>query len=489
MRNQHLFFICLLILYVPGLFVYSQEPAAELDHFKWSGEGSPLVEEVSDTHKRNIFADIGYSTLGILTSNIFLNLSARHGNQPFAQMTFETIWNNISSNEWIWEDGDRFLINQFGHPYQGSTYFASARANGFNFYESIMFVPLGSMMWEVFFEPQPAINDFVTTTVGGIALGEMLHRLFLEVDSSPSVGAKIGGFFVSPISSFNKIYNRPARATGGGNIYNLSVSSGIEKTIAFFPGHEKQAYSWNYPGVYINMGVIYGNPFNQQGKTPYEHFELYVGLATNITSYHAAIVSDGYLFSFNPKQTDTTFTSTGLSLHFDFYNATNDIIDNLGYGNIQFSNSAVGWTVKHKYRLSENSCLETKAHVAFTFWGNSMYNGEYVTNDYWVDIGNNRSAYGMGENAKLFFTFSHDKAGKLDFTAHGYHIFAFPVTGSQSKGNVFFIYGSLDYCFPLGKLIGIGAKGTFWGLFGLYDSTENVNRSLASSCLYIRFAL
>jgi len=72
--------------------------------------------------KRNIFADVGYAILGSITSNIFLNLGARHNNQSFAQMNFEKIWHNISQNE------------------------------------SILFVPLGSIMWEVFLEPEPYVR-------------------------------------------------------------------------------------------------------------------------------------------------------------------------------------------------------------------------------------------------------------------------------------------------------------------------------------------
>jgi hypothetical protein len=471
MKKQYLIFTCLLLLCVPVMFVYPQD------------------KETSDINKQNIFADIKYTTLGIITSNIFLNLSARHGNQPFAQMTFDTIWYNITKNEWFWEDGDRFLVNQLGHPYQGSTYFASARINGFNFYESMFFVPFGSMMWEVFFEPEPALNDFITTIVGGIALGEMLHRLFLEVDAFPSIGAKIGGFFVSPIGSFNKIYNRKTREFGGGNIYALSIRTGIEKSFAFFPKHKEQADSWNYPGGNVNINVVYGNPFVQQSTTPYEHFELFIGLSSNITSYHTTIISDGYLFSYNPIQTDTTFISAGLSMHYDFFNATNDIIDNLGYGNIQFSSSAIGWTIKHKYNLSEISCLESKAHVAFTMWGNSMYNGDNMVEDYWVPLGNTRSTYGMGGNVKLLFTFIHNKAGTAEIAMHGYYISSFPVTTMHSTGNVFFLYNSINYEFPLSQRIGIGTKGAFWWLLSLYDSAENINRCLASSCLYVRFAL
>jgi len=444
------------------------------------------VEEAAP-QKRNIFVDAGYAGIGIIVSNVFLNLNSRMGNQSFAEITFEDIWRNLSTNRWFWEDGDRFLVNQFGHPYQGSTYFASARVNGFSFYESIPFTSVGSIMWEVFLEPEPSINDLITTSVGGIALGEILHRLFLEVDSSQSIGAIIGGFFISPLSSLNKIYNRPAREKGGGNIYSLSVRTGVEKSFAFFKNHEDQEDSWLYPGWHINTNVVYGNPFIQQSKTPYEHFELYFGFTTNLSSYHAAVISDGYLFSiYNPMQTDKVFTSTGLTMHYDFYNATNDLIDNLGYGNIQFSSSAIGWALKSKRLFSENSAMEIKTHAALIIWGNSMYNAnEDNEKEYWVSLGNNRNTYGMGENIKFSFALSHNKAGRLEIAAYGYHIFAIPVNQDFSTGNVFFIYGSLNYDLPLGKIIGIGAKGTFYGLFGLYDSAENVNRMLVSSCLYL----
>jgi hypothetical protein len=62
--------------------------------------------------KRNIVLDTGYTLLNINTSNIFLNLGARLGNAGFAQANFETIWENLFTPKWMWEDGDRFLINK-----------------------------------------------------------------------------------------------------------------------------------------------------------------------------------------------------------------------------------------------------------------------------------------------------------------------------------------------------------------------------------------
>jgi hypothetical protein len=435
--------------------------------------------------ERDIYADIGYATLGVVISNFSLNLFLRIANQPYSHTTFTTIKENLFGGKWFWEDGDRFLVNQLGHPYQGSMYFASARVNGFNFYESMLFALMGGAMWEAICEPNSSFNDVISSTTGGFALGEMLHRLFLEADSSPSAGAKIGGFLISPMSSVNKIYNRPVRESGGGNIYDISIKTGVEKTFAFFPDHEEYRDAWNYPGGYFDINVIYGDPFVQRSKIPYEHFELYAGVITNTTSFHETIVSDGYLFSLNPLQTETVFTSTGLSMHFDFFNAANNIVDNLDYGNIQFAANSLDWTVKSLRRPSEKSRLELKAHAGLILWGNSMYISNIVTDDYWVPLGNAHNTYGLGENLKLYFTFSHAAAGKLELALLGYHIFAIPANERFSAGNVFFLYGSLGYEFPLTAKLGIGVRGIFEGLFGFYDSAENINRSLVSHCLYV----
>jgi len=472
-------FFLLFIIFTSFTNIYSQEIETDDES---APENSPAPQ------KRNVYVDAGYAALGVFTSNMFMHLGARMGGETFANMTFQKMWDNISTNRWIIEDRDRFLVNQFCHPYHASTYFASARVNGFNFYESMIFVPLGSLMWEVLLEPSPAVNDFITTSVSGMALGEILHRLFLEVNSSPSVGAKIGGFFVSPLSSFNGIYNRPVRETGGGNIYSLQFGTGIEKTFAFFPGHENQQNSWDYPGGNINFNVVYGDPYIKRVKKPYENFELYASLTSNGASYHAALASDGYIFTLAPAQTDNTFTSSGLSMHLDFFNATNDLIDNRGYGNIQYSSNAIGWSFKHKRVFSENSHIEAKAHAAYTFWGNSMYNADdVIDDDYWIKPGNHRFSYGMGENVKLSFLFYNKKAGKFEIAALGYHMFSFKLSEIFSKGNVLFLYSFLRYDFPLGKKIGIGVKETFYGLLGFYDSAENVRRILASSCLYANF--
>jgi hypothetical protein len=334
------------------------------------------------------------------------------------------------------------------------------------------------------YEAEFSINDVISTTIGGVSLGEMVHRLFLEVDESPSVGAKIGGFFVSPVESYNAIFNRSKREKGTGNIYSLSFNAGLEKSFAYFAGHQTEADAWLSPGGYAGVNVVYGDPFTQEIQKPYDHFEASADLTSNIASYHMLILSDGALFSLAPSRTQKTLTSAGLTMHYDFFNATNDIIDNIGYGNIQFSSNAVDWTVKHAIILSEQAYLSVKAHAGLVLWGTSMYNDTILSDSY---LKNTRGTYGIGENLKLFFTVSHKNAGTLELAATGYHILNIPVDADHSTGNVFFLNCSLAYDLPLNERVGIGATLRYWNLQGRYDTADNVHRSLVSTGVYTSF--
>jgi hypothetical protein len=116
-----------------------------------------------------------------ILSNTLLYLADRYiARETWAQVTPDSIWENLTG-PWEW-DRDEYFTNQFGHPYQGSIYHAAARSNGFTFYQAMLFDVFGSVYWELFCETNtPSINDLISTTLGGAALGEMFHRLYLEI--------------------------------------------------------------------------------------------------------------------------------------------------------------------------------------------------------------------------------------------------------------------------------------------------------------------
>jgi hypothetical protein len=115
------------------------------------------------------------------------HLLERHEEVNTATITFGSIYRNLRHGfEW---DKNDWGTNQIGHPYQGSNYFTSGRAHGLTFYESTAVAAFGSATWEYFFENNRAsLNDFINTTVGGIALGEVMHRLAWVVRNPERAG-------------------------------------------------------------------------------------------------------------------------------------------------------------------------------------------------------------------------------------------------------------------------------------------------------------
>jgi hypothetical protein len=130
----------------------------------------------------------------------------------FARISWSTVGHNFEPNSWAW-DNDPFQTNQLGHPFHGSVFFNSFRANGYSFWQSAAATAAGSYIWESTAENQaPAPNDFINTTFGGIVLGEMTHRLANKLINNHRRGFKrqlseIGAAIINPMNGFTRLTN------------------------------------------------------------------------------------------------------------------------------------------------------------------------------------------------------------------------------------------------------------------------------------------
>ena len=106
-------------------------------------------------------------------------------------------------------DRDPFLVNQLGHPYQGSMYHGFARSAGLGYWEASAYTFLGSAFWEIAGETTPpSRNDQISTGIGGSFLGEALFRmanLVLEHDNIPRGWREIAAAALSPPTGFNRL--------------------------------------------------------------------------------------------------------------------------------------------------------------------------------------------------------------------------------------------------------------------------------------------
>ena len=437
-------------------------------HFAFSQDAewdNPQHREMGDILKYGLIAS---------GETLFGNLSLM-----LINMTYGFSWSTPSAKgvkdnfttPWQWEGMDRFVVNQLAHPYHGGLSFSTGRSNGFGFYESVFFSVLGASTWETFCESQHAsLNDFITTSVTSMATGEMLYRLHLEAYAASS--SLPLAFIVNPLGGFHiLITNGRKTPNPGKNIYQLQarIGGGYNKTNYSLTDDQQEIFSFDGGFGSFDLKLIYGDPFEQDTFIPYRHFELSASVSTRLGSYvNSSIISDGYLFSFQPIYTDNNAMSTGLSMHFDYISMGRFDIWSSGF---DIQNSSLDWTIKHQHLFSENTAMELKCHAGFTFWGVSTYYRENNPKDL--------LNYGYGLNSKLFFTLENKKMGKLEADMFFYTLWTYPPTSAFSDGTVYWLFTDITYSRFFSKIFSAGITGSLareWTSFNENSSYPNTRK-------------
>lgn len=120
-----------------------------------------------------------------------------------------TFWEHLREQDWHY-DRDSFEVNQFGHPYEGATFYGFARSTGSSFWQSYLYSHAGSFLWEMGGETsRPSVNDLFTTGNAGSFLGEALFRmsnLVLEDGGArPSARHELAAALISPATGLNRL--------------------------------------------------------------------------------------------------------------------------------------------------------------------------------------------------------------------------------------------------------------------------------------------
>jgi hypothetical protein len=224
------------------------------------------------------FRRVGMSFLQTTGINVVYGLGNLVRGQVTARVTPKTWWDNMQQGM-VW-DLDDFTVNQIGHPYQGSNYFNAGRANGLGFYESAAVTAFGSATWEFFGETNHAsLNDFINTTLGGITLGEMLHRAGWLVRNTGATGkrrlwSEIGATVLDPITGLNRFASgETSRVTEKPSDLVPSSLSGVMSAGVLWRGSQSSAF--NAAGdPFLETDFYYGDANTGRSRTPYDAFWL-----------------------------------------------------------------------------------------------------------------------------------------------------------------------------------------------------------------------
>lgn len=301
-------------------------------------------------------------------------------NGDFARINGTTMKNNIKHG-FVW-DNDQFSTNLFAHPYHGGLYFNTARSNGMNFWQSAPYTVGGSLMWEFLMENEPpAINDFIATSIGGIALGEVTFRLSdLLIDDRATrferFGRELLATIISPIRGLNRITSGDAWKHRG------CKGRAIKSTPALFyvaTGYRALAEDSEIKteldhGMFVDFRLHYGDFFDDDNNKPYDAFLLNSTL--NFFSNQPLISNVniiGQLWGENiPLKNKKHDLHIGIFQHFDYYDS-DAVLDGKKINSYRISEAAAfGFGTMFKTQLFKNLNFVATSHLNGILLGGSI---------------------------------------------------------------------------------------------------------------------
>ncbi len=355
------------------------------------------------------FAEAMGSSLLLLGINRFIR------NADYSYISFDSMGNNITS-PWVW-DQDEFSVNQLGHPYQGSFYYIAGRSNGLNFWTSTALTAANSTLWELLMETEtPSINDIITTTAGGISLGETFHRMYVVLDDMP-YPLRFFKIIFSPFDALNDaLFGKPERGPGYSSLYldETYFSTGAGLFLSRMDQQRNDEDDISMFSMFLDLNIVYGDPYTLRAAVPYQNFEVYARFNFAYPSYSIDLFSNGDLYTLGLWGNSRYDSALSLNLHYDF------IFGSL----INFSAHSLGLGYKTHNQLSDNWDLSFKLHTNWVFLGASEYIPIWYGDIYYEDPDAEHRNYdfSIGTGIKTYFNIRNPLIGTFNISLMAYFL-------------------------------------------------------------------
>jgi hypothetical protein len=231
-------------------------------------------------------------------------------------------WKRNLEEGWQFDD-NAFQANQFAHPYHGGIFFSAARASGYDFWESAPFAFFGSWTWEYFAEIyRPSFNDWINTSVGGMALGEMTWRLSeLLIDEgdrgSSRIFREIGVAAINPARGFNRLIDGDWTEKGDYKAprkpFNATLLAGA-RWIDNLQGDDDGQIQ-----PVLRFVLNYGDPRSAYDGRPFDQFTLLMQLNGSDKETLGAVEATGRLWASRPGKSRWVINQTYVYDNYEAY--------------------------------------------------------------------------------------------------------------------------------------------------------------------------
>jgi hypothetical protein len=263
--------------------------------------------------------------------------------EDFARISWHTVSENFKAGFGF--DSDHFNVNQSQHPYHGSLFFEAARSNGYNYWESGAFALAGSFLWECCMEnTQPAWNDLVNTTLGGMTRGEVSHRLAAVILDNTAGGSErfwreLAAAVINPVGALTRLVdgdmardspNPEERFPDG---FDVSVDAGYRRVQAE-TGERSQAL--------LSFSARYGDPFAGDIRKPFDSFWAGLDLTFPNGPAISRLEERGVLKGWElTERTDSARHILGVSQEYEYINNASQVFGAQMFGAAMLSRYAI----------------------------------------------------------------------------------------------------------------------------------------------------
>jgi hypothetical protein len=419
-------------------------------------------------------------------------------NADWAKVTLHSIGDNLKHG-FIWDD-DKFSTNLFWHPFHGSLYFNAARSNGLDFWQSAPYGVGGSLMWEFFCEAEyPSINDLISTSFGGVALGEIAYRttnLFLDNSATgwERFGREIAAGIVSPVNLLNRLVSgeawrwRPADPNTRRPPFLLAFSAANR----FMSDLDNNRSNFN---MLVSMQLAYGERFIEDVRRPYDLFT--VNMDINLLG-NQPFVSNvnivGLLWGTEWSKNQNHFLA-GVFQHFDYYDSSP--LKSGAKQPFEFAETASfggGLIFGKMKKNTDEPRFVGSAYTNFVLLGASESDYYRVNRDYNL---------GSGYSIKLNALCNLSKHWYSSFSAKHYHFFTINSNSSESAETDDLDYArlkgsssasrlstiSIDVGYLFNKSLKISAEQRFYFRETRYKYFDDVSTNSTENRIKLTFLL
>ena len=459
--------VCLLIAAASWSTTYAQTETAAATLLTAPAAATPDAPQDSVTFccSRPVFAVAAAEVIALQLIPNYFNWHV--SDDTTAVLSWTSFRRNVQRGfEW---DPNNLTTNMFAHPYHGNVYYNAGRSNGYNFWQSSAFAFAGSFIWEMFGENnRGAINDWSMTSLGGIAIGEALHRAAIMVRDNEATGAgrafsEMGGFLIDPVGGFNRALRGEMSKVGANpegrfpQRYSSWITFGA-RTIS-----EGRLNDADKATGYFEFRARYGDPMRDHAK-PFDSFQLNLQL-------NAKEKTPIGLFQIHGTLWDKPWKSSDKSMHMFTVDQLFDYADNNTY---EVGSMAFGVALRSRWNLSDKLQLHSllQPNLTVTSAIISEYAG-FTGRSY--DFG---SGFGLRAIGSLTSTRFEGQLGYRGFFTH---------TMNGAKGNQIVHFAFANAGYRMWRGLGVSAEYILYMRDSYYQEYPDIHRRNPEFRLGLRF--